>query len=230
MIKKLIYAAFAATLILTIGSAGFFVPKLISDMQDKNEEGQSEKLELEEIVLNYGTEPSLVEKLRLYRDSVPIYHFEPAESVLTHAEAEQKVISYLTSVLKITGEAELFCSSEPLGMLFENGETLLTWYVHLYYGYGFVGEFIIDDKSGMILGFHIDDFSEDYSGKDLLEGPSEKETLDDAVLAEKLIESYGILNCEYKNGYIHIPISEEEVLKLRLSKKDMRIEFNNELP
>ena len=226
--KKLIYAALTTALIFAIGSAGFFSPKLVSNLQDKNEEGLSEKLELEEVVLNYGTEPGFVEKLKLFRDNAVIYNFVPDECGLTQADAEQKAISYLTSVLAVTGDERLSCSAEPFGMLFENGDTLSAWYVSISYGFDFAGEFIIDDPSGMILGFHVADFSEVKNmEQDLLEEPYKNKRLDDEVFAEKLIESYGILNCEYKNGYIYIPVSEEDVFKLRLSGDGVTIDFNN---
>ena len=227
MIRRVIYAFAAVCLIAMIGISGFFVPELVLKLQDKKTEGSTETPELGEVFLNYGTEPTLAEKLKLIRDRRMIYAYQIGEYNLTYVETEQKVMSFLSSVLDFNDGNEAVCYSEPQGILFDNGETLVLWNVHVVCGSRFEGEFILDDKSGLILRFYISDILLREEIQDTVVEAEEFSLPDVTVLAEKLIESYGMLNCRFEDGHLYIPLTEAEDLKLKIWKYEYGISFNN---
>lgn len=228
--RKLMYIFITACLILSLGTAGYFCPRLVSLFQDKREEGAKERIEIDEIVLNYGTAPNLIEKLKLFKLSQPIYSYPLSETKLTHDDAEQKAMEYLVSVLPDESGNGGVYYLDPMGLLFENGETLSVWYVHFSFDYLFEGSIILDDQSGLILNFHINDYSEMIREDEVFLDSPETSELDPAVFAEKLIESYGIPNCKYENGYISIPVSETESIRLSLVVDTYDIVFNYDVP
>ena len=230
MIKKLIYAFGTGCLLVLVGILGFLVPGVVSYVQDKNSEGSTESVVIDEVVLNYGTEFTLTEKLKLFRDNFTIYTYGLTEFSLTASEAEQTVRSYLASVITVDGDAEVSCIAEPVGLLFENGETLSVCYVHFVCGDRFEGNFILDDQSGMILGFHIVDLCGGGMAEALGDEGMKNAELSVETFAEELIKSYDGTNCGYENGYIYFDVSGEESLRFRLSGDLFVIEFNNGYP
>ena len=223
MTKKLIYGVAAFGLILIIGVTGFFAPEAAFFLMDRAAEGITESFELDEVVLNYGTDPELCEKLELLRNDFVIYEFPLMEHSLTEDEVEETVSSYLNSVMEISDIGDFYYFPEPVGYLFGSGESLSVWRVFVVMEHVFEGIFIVDDQSGYILCFNLCDilFLGDKETVEEFELPEAE------VFAEKLIETYGIPNCKYRNGYLYIPTSESASVKLDLVNNGGALIYNN---